>query len=95
LASRRQAAPAPAAKLIGQRDLLPFGVAEDVRTKLASVTIVQAKDLFPTCDGLREQVVNWAWHGISRLALCLRLVRRRDPGNRRVSKNVGSRMACR
>ena len=63
LASRPQASLALAAKLVGQRDLLPFGVAEDVRTKLAGVTVVNAKDLFPTRHGSAKEVVNWAGTG--------------------------------
>jgi hypothetical protein len=38
-------------------------MAEDVRAKLASVTVVYAKDLFPAGDRLDEQVVDWARHG--------------------------------
>src|SRR5207245_10503372 len=66
LASRRQTRLALAAKLISQRDLLPFGVAEDVRAKLAGVAVVDAKDLAPRGHGLAEQVVSRAWHRISR-----------------------------
>ena len=68
LASRPQASLALAPKLVGQPDLLPFGVAEDVRTKFAGVTVVNAKDLFPTGHGSAKEVVNWAWHGVCRLA---------------------------
>jgi hypothetical protein len=57
------------AKLIDQRHLLPFGMAEDVRAKLARVTVVNAKDLFPADNGTDEQVVNRALHRVSRLTV--------------------------
>ena len=65
LASRPQASLALAAKLVGQRDLLPFGVAEDVRAKLTGITVVGAKDLLPFGDGLDKQVIDLAWHRVS------------------------------
>ena len=63
LASRRQAAVALAGKLIGQRDLLPVGVAENDGAELAEVSVVGAKDLFPAGHGLLEQIVGAARHG--------------------------------
>jgi hypothetical protein len=63
LASRPRASLVLAAKLVGQHDLLPFGVAEDVQAQLAGVTVVNAKDLFPTGHGSAKEVVNWAWQG--------------------------------
>ena len=68
LSSGRQAALALAGKLVSQHDLLPFGVAQDDRAKLAGVSIVQAKDLSPACHCFGEQVIGRAWHGISDLS---------------------------
>ena len=69
LASRPQASLALAAKLVGQRDLLPFGVAEDVRAQLASGPVIHANDLFAAGDGLGEQLVERARHGVSLMML--------------------------
>src|SRR5438034_11701853 len=66
LAPMRQAPLALPAKLIGQSDLLPVGVAEDVRTELTGITVVGAKDLLSCGDGLDEQLVDSAWHRVSR-----------------------------
>ncbi len=65
LAARRQAPLALPAKLISQRDLLPLGVAEDVRAELAGITVVGAKDLLSFRDGLDKQLVDLAWLGLA------------------------------
>jgi hypothetical protein len=56
------------AELVGQRNLFVFGVAENVRAKLARQTLVSAKDLLSVGDSLREKLINPARHGPSNLA---------------------------
>jgi hypothetical protein len=63
VASRRQARLAFATKLIGQRFLLPLGVAKDDGAELARVAIVGAEDLFTVGHCLDKQIVGGAWHG--------------------------------
>jgi hypothetical protein len=55
--SRRQASLALAAKRVSQRDLLPFGVAEDVRAQLTGETVVMQKICFRPAMA-RQQVVS-------------------------------------
>src|SRR5260221_607053 len=62
----RQAASAPTAELVGQRNLLPVAVAEDDGAEFAGITLVRAKDLLPIRHRLGEQIVGGGGHGTAR-----------------------------
>jgi hypothetical protein len=66
LASRRKAAVASPGELVGQRDLLPVGMAENDRAELARVPTVGAKNLFPAAHRLFEQIIGGARHRVAR-----------------------------
>jgi hypothetical protein len=61
LTSRRQALLALAAKLVGQRFLLPLRVAKNDGAELAGTPIVRAADLSAGGHCLFEQLVSRAW----------------------------------
>jgi hypothetical protein len=86
LALRRQARLAPAAKLIGQRFLLPLRVAEDDRAKLARIAAVHADDLLMRTHCLLERGVISAWHG----SYFGRLRSRKHPCHGWIATSMGS-----
>src|SRR5690348_17099752 len=66
LTARPQRLAAPAGELVGQRDLLPIGVAEDDGTQFPRVPVISAEDLLALPDRLFEQRVGATGHRASR-----------------------------
>src|SRR5258707_190291 len=62
LAPGRKARDAVATELEGQRHLVPIGVTEHMRAKLAMACRIAAGDLHMMEDRLAEQPIGWAGH---------------------------------
>src|SRR6185312_5292864 len=62
LTAGRERLAAPPGELVGQRDLLPVGVAEDDGTEFAGVAVIFAEDLSALPDRLLEQCVGRTGH---------------------------------